>query len=650
MKLAIYGPYGSGKTSLLYKYLGDYNKPLLITPTKIKINYYTTVTFRDLLRSFSNSCVIESIKEDYILYLIYETYFKGKGFRNFQEFLKESKNLLRLLFVKGISLNTIHSSNKLFSLFKKTYIEIISRLNKKGFMTYENLLDNHVSQLNKHFKDYDIIAVDDLEGFSIKEAKTIIQNSQNIIVTYSDDSLTSLLKKEGFNFKILPSRLNNHFIKKKVSNSLLYFYLKAINNSSNIAVMITKKTRRKIENFVRMNKIEVHQHKDIDSLYRYLSNIKYHKKNLSVEKPQILKELEEISKILDKDTDIIIRFLESYEDVFFYNFSNVFSNPLDLLGKKYEELYIESKLLTQGYFKSNKLYPNDFLPLDILFSNPLKENFYLSKANKVFVIEEDKDEKTDISINYVDERTKHHNLYSFSQITTYLSCPYKYMLKYVYNVPEEPTPFFVFGSIIHKLIELFSKRELKNKEEVVSSFDKMMNENKEVFRNHFDYYLKKGRKMLNNFFKYNEFLTHKYETKGVEMKIKIHLPQDIILVGVVDRLLYDKEDGKYVILDYKTSRPYKGRFDETHGKSQLMLYSHLINNEYNYDVKKIMLLFLENNSVVSYDIDQNVVNDVLSTIYEVVNKIKRKIFTPQPSSQCEYCSYKLLCRYWQGTR
>lgn len=54
--------------------------------------------------------------------------------------------------------------------------------------------------------------------------------------------------------------------------------------------------------------------------------------------------------------------------------------------------------------------------------------------------------------------------WSYSRITTFEDCPYKFYLKYIRGYEDEPRFFSSFGSFIHLIIEKFLKNELKQSE------------------------------------------------------------------------------------------------------------------------------------------------------------------------------------------
>ena len=143
------------------------------------------------------------------------------------------------------------------------------------------------------------------------------------------------------------------------------------------------------------------------------------------------------------------------------------------------------------------------------------------------------------------------NVFSFSKIGTYKTCPYSYYLTYIQHVKRENGVYGILGSYVHEMLESLEHGKMTNEEAVKKwkeQIDLMefMDELKFPTEKSKHSYIEDVTLYLKNFKPIDigdkEFAVEEH------FKIKI---SDFILQGYID--LYTITDGVIDIYDYKTS-------------------------------------------------------------------------------------------------
>jgi RecB family exonuclease len=136
---------------------------------------------------------------------------------------------------------------------------------------------------------------------------------------------------------------------------------------------------------------------------------------------------------------------------------------------------------------------------------------------------------------------------SHSSLELLEKCPYSWFLRYVRKFYPEVEPNFPaeFGGLFHESAEHYTGTGREEFEALINKFKSKYNINAE-------YEAKISLGITNFLYFYEKYL------KGAkkiyrEKKIEVLLNQFIALTGSLD-VLYQKEDGKWVITDYKSSK------------------------------------------------------------------------------------------------
>jgi ATP-dependent helicase/DNAse subunit B len=244
---------------------------------------------------------------------------------------------------------------------------------------------------------------------------------------------------------------------------------------------------------------------------------------------------------------------------------------------------------------------------------------------------------------------------SVSRTTTWQTCPQQYKYKYHLKVPtpEEPI-YFLFGKIVHKIIEHFTIN--KGKIPITQVMNDVLSGNIE---------LEKGKKAtalpadyrrrlpqnLKNFLKLNEHISFEGD---VEWKFDLDLdpPNHKLLTGLIDRLIY--KNNKIFIIDYKTTRKGKFRKNKETIKSdlQMQVYCRIAQLQYELPADRIQtaLYFLEDGELVSTSFPQSALDSVEKSLLEIYNTISEKDadhVIGRVGPHCDNCDYKHMCPFFR---
>lgn len=203
---------------------------------------------------------------------------------------------------------------------------------------------------------------------------------------------------------------------------------------------------------------------------------------------------------------------------------------------------------------------------------------------------------------------------SFSEFSNFRQCPHKWFLNYMLKIPDTSNEELIFGSMVHDtiermltdkvlgkmsrdivVVESMLKRELRNQIMSIKdlTFLKKMNEGWVA-----PTFMKQGKGLLKELDVHNRFLKE-YDLIDVEIKLDglpiIDRP-DVTLVykGFIDMVLRHKKTGRYLILDWKTSRKkwdISKKEEDSYFYAQLKLYKHYYSMMKGIPIDQIDLCF-----------------------------------------------------------
>ena len=188
-------------------------------------------------------------------------------------------------------------------------------------------------------------------------------------------------------------------------------------------------------------------------------------------------------------------------------------------------------------------------------------------------------------------------VWSFSRLNSYYHCPFEWKRKYILGQYGIGSAMAQYGGYIHKILEKYLIGEI-GYFELPMYYEKYYADNvtMDFPRNKYtdlaSKYYQAGLDYFNNF----DWDLDGYDILGVEKKIEFEY-QGYKFIGFIDLLLRDKNDGKLIILDHKStilkrlkngdiSKTDKPHFEEF--RKQLLIYSHQVMQEYGEDSVKTL--------------------------------------------------------------
>lgn len=276
---------------------------------------------------------------------------------------------------------------------------------------------------------------------------------------------------------------------------------------------------------------------------------------------------------------------------------------------------------------------------------------------------------------------------SFSQLSLYLSCPYRWYRAYILKeAPYEPSIHTVFGTAFHETIQrwieiIHSKpswigegfdyksfllermRTLYSSERETSGKDFSNPKELETFYNQGVSILQEVDAGKPDFFD-----TEKSVLVGCEIPILYKLSEKFYFKGFIDTLIYNKESNSWLIIDYKTSSrgwnaKTKADFNKT---AQILLYKYFLAKQFDltenidteyYIVKRMVYQntdhfpvakrtqkFTPANGKRSVGKAVSLVNSFISGVALDQGEYRQCKYTPRPSADnCKYCLFKEDC-------
>ena len=243
---------------------------------------------------------------------------------------------------------------------------------------------------------------------------------------------------------------------------------------------------------------------------------------------------------------------------------------------------------------------------------------------------------------------------SYSSMSTYEQCPLKWKFHYVDRLPEEPRPYFSFGTVMHEVMEFFymekeggrikgPRFDAPSVDELLSYYASVwLSEGYESPKQEEDY-RKLGERIIREY--------HREHSENFRMPIAtehgfIMDVEGIKVRGFIDRV--DKLGPESVaILDYKTSKntftiPY------VENSKQLALYQMAFEELHHKRVERLSLYHLRSNMDFSVGRrPDSMIGALRDEILEVASAIEDENFEPKRSALCEYCDYQRFCPYFR---
>lgn len=256
--------------------------------------------------------------------------------------------------------------------------------------------------------------------------------------------------------------------------------------------------------------------------------------------------------------------------------------------------------------------------------------------------------------------------FSYSQIKTYLTCPYQYKLGNILKIPTKGSAYFSFGQTLHStLYEFYSLIKNSSGQNQASLFTNGANNNQAKIPNleellkiyhakwipdwyvslsQREEYYKKGKTALTRFYKKNDPNWVVPLFMEASFKIKIG---DYFLRGRIDRI--DKlPENKLNIIDYKTGEPKKKLSPDD--KAQLIIYQLAAEQLEQFNkiapIGKLTYYYLEDDSQMSFLANKQETDNIAKKILTAINNIYAGKFSATPDKHdCKNCSFNQICEF-----
>jgi len=211
------------------------------------------------------------------------------------------------------------------------------------------------------------------------------------------------------------------------------------------------------------------------------------------------------------------------------------------------------------------------------------------------------------------KQSKSNKHISYSQLTSYVTCPKQWYLTYVKNLaPYKPSIHAVFGTAMHETIqtwlELLYNDTVKKSNELdlaallTENMQKAYKAQKAMYSHeHFsdakemDSFHKDGVAIL-EFIKKRRvvyFTTKNTYLAGIETLLYQELRPGVCFKGLIDIVLYDEVLDKWFIIDLKTSTSGWSDYVKKDNKkiAQVLLYKEFFSKQFDIDIDKIEVVY-----------------------------------------------------------
>lgn len=211
------------------------------------------------------------------------------------------------------------------------------------------------------------------------------------------------------------------------------------------------------------------------------------------------------------------------------------------------------------------------------------------------------------------KQSKSNKHISYSQLSSYLTCPKQWYLSYVKNLaPYKPSIHAVFGTAMHETIQTWlttlyddtikKANELDLESLLQENMVKAYKAQKAMYSHeHFsdakemDAFQRDGVAIL-DFIKKKRvvyFATKNTYLAGIETLLYQELRPGVYFKGLVDIVLYDEVLDKWYIIDLKTSTSGWSDYakKDTKKVAQVLLYKEFFAKQFNIDIDKIEVVY-----------------------------------------------------------
>ena len=220
-------------------------------------------------------------------------------------------------------------------------------------------------------------------------------------------------------------------------------------------------------------------------------------------------------------------------------------------------------------------------------------------------------------IEYVDNM-----IWSFSRLNGFgTGCKYCWFENYANKRKDgQNNAFAEYGLMMHEILEGLDRGELMMWDLLPlfeTEFEKV---GKFPYNKYVDLrqrYYEQGVHYLSNYESED-----RYEVVSVEENVNVEI-RGYKFTGYIDKLLKDKEDGKYIVLDHKSKSEFKSKKEEKEYARQLYLYAYAVKQVYGEYPKRLTFNMFRFGRVVDIEFDLKEMNEAIDWMVGVIEDIKQ---------------------------
>lgn len=234
--------------------------------------------------------------------------------------------------------------------------------------------------------------------------------------------------------------------------------------------------------------------------------------------------------------------------------------------------------------------------------------------------------------------------YSFSKLSSWWTCPYGYKLRYIDHEHGVGNAFSSYGTLVHSIMERYANGEIEiwDLADIYEwEFDSAVSE-KFPWNKYTDLrksYYKQGLEFLKSFEGYD-----KYKILGVEEEFELKI-DDWIFNGVID-LVFEDEEGRLIIRDYKSKAAFKNEEEQHKYARQLYLYALRVKEKYGRLPDELQFLMFRKQNLVQIPFNADDAEEAKKWASDTVRVI-REAFDYPPTCDAFYgenlCNHREYC-------
>ncbi len=230
---------------------------------------------------------------------------------------------------------------------------------------------------------------------------------------------------------------------------------------------------------------------------------------------------------------------------------------------------------------------------------------------------------------------------SYTQISSYKTCPLQYKYSYVLKIPGSPSHALSFGNTIHSTLKEFHTILAGGKEvslvDLLELYNRFWDPLGYISEEHKKERYESGIGILTRY--YEKAMKEKAKPKALEQSFNIKI-DGMRMYGRIDRI-DPLPEGGVEIIDYKTGNPKDQK--EVDKDDQVAVYAIAAKEALKLEPKKLSLYFIETDQKITTTRTEEQLIEKKQEIAQEINKIRSGDFHASPGMHCNFCDYRYIC-------